>query len=239
MSEAIGAIAENRGRQNSGGRRHPARTDGQESTEDEPFDEAAKVVAQKVPDNVTFKKFKRWLSTWNNYATLTKLDKRKRDKQVTVFRSYLSDDFNTRLTYAIGVPEDSELELKDIIEKIRTYLKNQTNVVIGRKELIERKQQEGETFDDFLVDLLEKAADAEIEEMEADDWKTTLIVCGIRDRETRKKLLSKRPALNLQKTIDLCRDMEGGEQDADELETPKRGVGAVRGRGGRGRGRGG
>ena len=103
---------------------------------------------------------------------------------MTVFRSYLSDDFNTRLTYAIGVPEDSELELKDIIEKIRTYLKNQTNVVIGRKELIERKQQEGETFDDFLVDLLEKAADAEIEEMEADDWKTTLITGAIRGYET-------------------------------------------------------
>ena len=190
----------------------------------------------RLQDDATYKSFKRWRLSWNNWATVTKLEKDySREDQVATLRSYLSVDFITRLTYAIGVPEDTELTLQEVLEKITNYFRAQENFVVSRRKLVTRKQAESEKFDDFLVDLLEKADDAEIDDMRPEDWKTTLIVCGIRDRKTRKELLAKKPALNLQATIELCRENESGEKDADDLEKPARGINAIRGRG-RGRG---
>jgi len=144
----------------------------------------------------------------------------------------LSDDFATRLTYAIGVPEETELTLDEIIQKITKYYKDKTNIIVVRKELLLRKQKEGESFDDFLVDLQERADDADIQTMTPEEWRTTLLVCGLRDRELQKKVLSKKPALNLEATINECRVHEGGEESTDSLRSRRHGVGAVRGRGG-------
>ena len=132
-----------------------------------------------IEDKVNYKQFKRWLATWRNWSTLNKLSKRSRADQVATFRSYLTQDFNNRLTYAIGVPGNTELTLEEVITNISNYLKDQTNVIVSRQKFITRKQREGELFDDYLVNLLEQATYAEIKTINADDWWTTLLVCSI------------------------------------------------------------
>jgi len=58
-------------------------------------------------------------------------------------------------------------------------VKDQTNVVVARRDLLAKRQGANQKFDDFLVDFLEKADDAEINTMTPDDWRTTLIVCAL------------------------------------------------------------
>ena len=166
---------------------------------------------ERLEGKATYKTYKRWESSFNNWATLQKLDKKPRADQLATFRTHCSQDFQTRMKYAIGIPENTELTLDGVKEKIRNYLKNQTNVVVARKELLKRKQSPNEKFDDFLTDLLELAEDAEIDDMQPDDWRTTLIVCGINSNKTRKELLGKRPALDYNATVDKCRTDESGE----------------------------
>ena len=175
---------------------------------------------EKLQDDATYKTFKRWSESWNNWATLNKLSDKPRAEQLSTFRTHLSDAFLTRLTYVIGVPTDTPLTLPEVIEKITKYFKDQTNVVVARRDLLAKRQGANQKFDDFLVDFLEKADDAEINTMTPDDWRTTLIVCAMRDRKTRAEILSKRPALDYEGTKNYIRMKEGGESSSESMSLP-------------------
>ncbi|XP_068208313.1 uncharacterized protein [Palaemon carinicauda] len=172
-----------------------------------------------LEDGVTLKSFKRWEASWKNYAQVAKLSEKPREDQIATFWSFCKPDFLQRVRHAVEIPLDTALSLNEIIEQIKKYLKDQRNVAVDRYKLVRRKQDAGESFDDFLVDLRERAEDANLADMTSDEWITTLIVSGVRDEETRQELLSKKPTLSLADTISLCRNHELAEREDKRLST--------------------
>ena len=201
--------------------------------------DSAKVTAKKpaeMGDNITYKEFKKWLATWDNYVRVTELDKAKRSKQLGIFFGLCSSDWLDKLNYAVGIPQDTTMTLAEIINKIREYLRNQQNIVVDRWKLLRRKQADGESFDDFMTALYSMAEDAEVATMTGDDWKTTLLIHGLEDDETRQEVLSKKPALSLDATVELCRNRELAEKDGRRMKGSRSSVNANSG-GARGRSR--
>ena len=170
-----------------------------------------------LEDDTTLKTFKRWEASWKNYAQVAKLEKKSREDQVATFWMFCKPEFLQRIRHAMDIPMDTQLTLKEILEKIKCHLKDQRNIAVDRYKLVRRKQECGESFDDFLVDLREQAEDANLADMTADEWIATLIVSGVRNEETRQELLGKKPTLNLVDTITLCRNRELAEKEDKRL----------------------
>ena len=78
---------------------------------------------------------------------------------------------------------------------------------------LNRRQEDGETFEEFQGALAELAEDAEIANMSYDDWMTTRLIHGISDEDVRQELLGKTPSLDLAETIRLCKNKELARKD--------------------------
>ncbi len=191
--------------------------------------------------DVTFKKFIQWRKTWDNYTTVIKLEDQTPEQQVATFRSFCSPELLDKMVHAMSIPDDTRMRLTEILETVEKYLKERRNLALDRLRLVNRKQQEGEAFEDFYVALCVAAGDADLRNMDYDAWMATLITVGISEDETRQKLLAKTPTPKLEETLTLCRNEEKGRLGQGDLKDPKAVIASTGGKsssgGGKARGR--
>ena len=121
------------------------------------------------------------------------------------------------LQIAIGIDSDEDISVATIFDQIQEYVRAKRNVTLDRVALEERKQEECETFDQFYISLREIANNADLCKICIDDRLTTRIMSGIRDPETRRKLLAYTHPPSLQTTIDICRSEESALKDEHTL----------------------
>ena len=131
----------------------------------------------------------------------------------------MSAEWLDKLNHVVKIPQSTNKTLEQVITAITAYLRSQQNIVVDRWKLLRRRQAPSENFDDFLVDLYSMAEDAEIDRMNGDDWRATLIIHGLQDAETRELLLGKVPALSLEETVTFCRNRELAERDGKSLKS--------------------
>ena len=112
---------------------------------------------------------------------------------------------------------DQRSKVKDIIVAIERYVQGQINETVERRNFRRRVQQEGETFDDFLVSLRELAktcnfcSDACTQKNIRDQ-----IIEGLLDGETVEDLLKERD-LSLDSSISKCRAHEAAKRQRAEI----------------------
>ena len=95
------------------------------------------------------------------------------------------------------------------------------NVVVDSKDLEDSKQQEGETFQEYLITVTDHAEEANVIAGHCDACQKTCldrrlashIISGIRDGETRRKLLVLSPFPTLDKVKDICSAEESAQKD--------------------------
>jgi hypothetical protein len=104
---------------------------------------------------------------------------------------------------------------------VEIYLKERRNVTMDRLRLVNRKQQEGEVFEDFYVALCVAAQDADLRGMDYEAWMATLLTVGITEDKTRQKLLAKTPSPTMDEKLTLCRNEEDGRSGQGDLRDPK------------------
>ena len=169
----------------------------------------------KPPDplrgEATSVEFNSWHQAWTDYSNLINLKNYDRQAQLGILRSSLSADMLQTLQYTLDVGETSHLTVAEIVDLIREHIKKSRNVHLHRYDLMQRKQQEGEKFDDFVANLKKLAVHAEPCRHCKDDQLVTLIICGLRDNSTRQKLLAKSDDLTLEKTINIARSAEAAK----------------------------
>ena len=160
---------------------------------------------EKLGRDVSLRTFKSWRLAWKDYATLARLNKLSTQEQIACLRTCLTEEMRATLEHVIG-EESSNPE--DVLDKIEEYLRSQRNVALDRVLFEERRQEEGESFDNFFVSLKELAGEAELCDQCVEDRLTTRIISGIRDAEARRHLLAIRPFPTLQEAVDRCRSAE-------------------------------
>ena len=146
----------------------------------------------KLSSSATLREFHLWRASWNDYYRIGNIYTLSQPDQLAYLRACFTEDMRAASLHAVGMCPHSD-DVDSSLDKIERYLRLQHNVAIDRVKFEERQQEEGESFDSFLIVIKELAADAELCPSCLDDRVSTQIMSGIRDKETRRKLLALRP----------------------------------------------
>ena len=168
---------------------------------------------------VTFSKFRSWRTAWNDYYMLQKLEDQPLEVQKADFRCCLTDEMRTHLKCAIDVSDNNNLTVTQILDKIQEYLRQKRNIALDRVAFEERRQENGESFDDFYVALRKLAEESDLCDACFEQRIVTRVMSGIRDTSVRQKLLAITPFPDLKSVVNLCRSEESAAKDSSALDS--------------------
>ena len=171
----------------------------------------------KLSASVSLREFRVWRSSWDDYNRLCQLSTFSREDQLAFLRSCFTEDMRAMCQHAVDIDGDTD-SVNSALEKIEGHLRQQCNVAIDRVKFEERNQEEGESFNSFLISIKELAADAELCSSCVDQRLTTRIMSGLRNQETRRKLLAIRPFPSLVQAVDVCRSEEASRANNEVLQ---------------------
>ncbi len=167
---------------------------------------------QKLAADISVPKFKAWRASWEDFAKLCNVNSMKLVRQQSLLWSLMSLDIRKVLEKVIQV-SDKECPAAEILHKIKAHLRKKRNVVVDTRDLEKRKQREGETFQEYLIAVTDLAEEADVTADHCDTCQKTCldrrlashIILGIKDGETRRKLLPLSPFPTLDKIKKICR----------------------------------
>ena len=160
--------------------------------------------------------FKAWKSQWEAYFSLSGLDGQPGAKQVQALTLCLSCETVT-IVDNLGLTAEQRGSVKEIIAAIEHYVHGQINETVERRNFRRSVQQEGETFDDFLVSLRELAKTCNF----CSDTCTQKNILdqtieGLLDGDIVEDLLKEKD-LSLQSTVAKCRAHEAAKRQRAEI----------------------
>ena len=150
--------------------------------------------------------WKLWKQQWNNYVILSKLDKMEATVQLAMLENCLGSD-GLKICNSLAFGTDETKDMKAVIMKLEETFIGELNETYERYMFNLRKQQSGESIDDYVTDLRNLAKSCKFCDCLGESLLRDRIVMGVRDLETRKKLLEIKN-LKLSACIDLCRSIE-------------------------------
>eukprot|EP00102_Acyrthosiphon_pisum_P018369 XP_008190098.1 PREDICTED: uncharacterized protein K02A2.6-like [Acyrthosiphon pisum] len=110
----------------------------------------------------------------------------------------------------------TDITYDNVVKWFSDYCEPRKNVIFQRYKFGSCVQKEGQTFDEFVTEL--KTLSSLCEYKEEDNMVRDRIVFGIRDAETKNKLLSM-DNLTLEKAETLCRTREVTDKEIQEMTT--------------------
>ena len=78
----------------------------------------------KLEEQATLKDFDEWKKKLMDYYTLTGIDKCEDKVKVTTLRSYLSKHMHNFLEVSIGIRDEAETTMDDVLEKTRKFIRS-------------------------------------------------------------------------------------------------------------------
>ncbi len=160
--------------------------------------------------------FQAWKTQWQAYFSLSGLDAQPAAKQVQALTLCFSRE-TVSIVDNLGLSVDERASVRSTIDAIKRYVKGQVNETVERKNFRKRTQQDGESFDDFLVALreLSKTCNFCTDECLQKNIRDQVIE-GLSDGSTIEDLL-KEKNLTLQATIDKYRAHEAAKRQRVEV----------------------
>ena len=152
-----------------------------------------------------------------DYATLVRLHRLSLREQLATFRTCLSADMRATMLHAVAGTTEAR-SVDELLDMILAYFRSQRSVAVDRVAFAERAQRQGESFDDFLVALRKIAANADLCESCLDQQLVTILMCGVLELDTRRKLLAISPFSSLHEVVNICRTRESAAR-SDSLLT--------------------
>ena len=160
--------------------------------------------------------FKAWKTQWEAYLSLSGLGSQDQAKQAQALTLCFTRETLT-IVENLGLSTAQRGKIKDIIAAIQRHVDGQVNESVERRHFRQRKQQQGESFDDFLVSLRELAKTCKFCSDECTQKSIRdQIVEGLLDGDTVEDLL-KESELTLEATISKCRAQEAAKQQRAEI----------------------
>ena len=114
-----------------------------------------------------------------------------------------------------------------VLDLITDYVRAKRNVAFDRVAFEERRQGPAESFDDFYIGLRRLAEAADLCGTCVETRLVTRVIAGVRDTETKKKLLAMCPFPALQQTVNICRSEEAARAN-EKILSGQSGVSAVK-----------
>ena len=153
---------------------------------------------------------------WENYAIITQLSKQPEDYQVALFLYSIGTEavktFNT-----FDLTEGDKKSLKSIIEAFDKFAIGEKNETYERYKFNSRNQQENESISAYVTEIRFLAKTCNFCACLHDTLIRDRIVLGIKDHDTRKRLLQKKK-LTLTQCIDMCLANEATKSQLKALD---------------------
>ena len=144
---------------------------------------------EKLEREIDYATFLQWEKSWNLYAISDNLESLSNKQQTAILFSLFTKELLCDLEYRFKIDIEANQTVKEVLEAMKVYLKGQRSMVLARYNLFTRRQQHGESFEDWYCELRRLYDLAEAQDMSGDDLLTVLITTGIRDEGVRSKIL--------------------------------------------------
>ncbi|KZR99331.1 Uncharacterized protein APZ42_004837, partial [Daphnia magna] len=118
---------------------------------------------------------------------------------------------------ALNIPPTTHFTPDEILDQIADYVRAKRNIALDRVAFEECHQTNTESFEDFYIRLRRLADAADLCATCVDARVTTRIMAGIRDTETKRKLLALTPFPPAQQAINMCRSEEAARMNERSL----------------------
>ncbi|CAI9717435.1 Hypothetical predicted protein [Octopus vulgaris] len=143
--------------------------------------------------------WKKWKKEFNLFLIATESDMKPDKVKTSMFLTCIGSkgrDIHSTLDFD---SPDEEMNLQRVIEKFDAYCEPRKNITFLRHKFFTCGQAEHQKFDEYVVELRQKAQQCEFGNL-TDSLTKDILICGIRDMRLRERLL-REPNLDLQKTI--------------------------------------
>jgi hypothetical protein len=139
---------------------------------------------------------------------------------MAAFRMVLDPDMQQIVEVTLGILPTAATSPEDVLDQINTYIRSKRNIALDRVAFEDCHQSATESFDDFYIRFRNLTDAADLCAACRDTRLTTRIMAGVRDTETKRKLLALSPFPTAQQTINICRSEESAKANEKSLSNP-------------------
>ena len=163
--------------------------------------------------------FTAWRLQWKSYCSLSGLSRQDPSRQVEALTLCFSRE-TLAVVQNLGLTDGQRKDVEAIIEALQRYVDGHLNETVERRNFRRRRQQSGESFDDYLISLRELAktckfcSDVCLEKNIRDQ-----VIEGVCDGDTVEGLLQENDLL-LAKTVAICRSKEAAKRHRSDITGP-------------------
>jgi hypothetical protein len=160
-------------------------------------------------DNIA-ENWKLFKQKWRNYSIIANTQAQSNEYQVALFLNTLGDPALKVYNGFVFTSTEENRTVNEIITKFDEYAIGTVNATYERFLFNQRKQNDGESFDNFLSALRTLIKTCSFCDQCVDSLLMDRIVIGIRESEIQKALL-KEHNLTLTQCISICKSMENAQ----------------------------
>lgn len=157
-----------------------------------------------------------WLELYENYFTANEIEKKSAAIQTANFKAAIGREA-LKVLNALELTEDEKKELKTLKEKLTAHFAPAKNKTYERYQFHRIRQQQHESFEDFLQKLKEQVKKCSYGHDLANEFVMDQIVVGIHSDETRQRLMTEEE-MDLEKAKRICRAAERATKQIHELQ---------------------
>ena len=158
-----------------------------------------------------------WKKKWKTFATISKLDKESADYRVSMLTSCLDDD-GLQVVETLDLSEDDQKSVEAVIAALEKYVQGEVNVTMERHLFRNRRQEDGESFKDFLMDLKLLLKTCDFCVACHDGILVDGIIEGIRSDDVKRRLLGVKN-LDLKRALEICQQDESSSKRLEVLNS--------------------
>ena len=174
----------------------------------------------KLHGDASLSQLRTWRNRWSDFCQLNQLVTYPVSEQMAAFRMVLDPDMQQIVEVALGISPTAATTPEDVLDQINIYIRSKRNIALDRVAFEDCHQSATESFDDFYIRLRNLADAADLCASCRDTRLTTRIMAGVRDTETKRKLLALSPFPTVQQTINICRSEESAKANEKSLSNP-------------------
>ncbi|KZR99048.1 Uncharacterized protein APZ42_005255, partial [Daphnia magna] len=172
---------------------------------------------EKLHGDIPLVDFKTWRNRWDDFGRLNQLSTYPVEEQTAALRLSLDTTMQQTVEVALNFTPNNTTLPSEILDAIANHIRLKRNVALDRVAFEECHQSANETFDEFFIRLKRLAGTAELCIHCSDERLATRVMAGVRDGESRRKLLSLSPFPTLQQAVNLCRGEESARANERTL----------------------
>nr|CAI5855889.1 unnamed protein product [Callosobruchus analis] len=149
--------------------------------------------------------WKLWRARFENYLVASEVNKKDEKTQVAQLLHYIGNE-GFQIFTSFKLEDEDRDKLAPVLRKFNEHFLGKENVAYERYQFFTYRQSEGQSTDDYIVQLKNKARRCKLEGLQ-DSLIVTMLTCGVRNHKVRERLLQD-DNLSLDKAVELCEVME-------------------------------